>query len=680
MEKAEVKKPFTLTGIAGLPLHEQRLVIQDRVMPIITGVINNADGKPNVTDPFLHEQSVLNSIADKAESALADRIKIFGLPKDFPTEIWVALEKRRVKIHNSSIFLTRNVKDSNPKQNVVADAMVAALRIARNLLLTDIMDKQLGIANKHGLGDSFQPLMETVRFKTCGEPTIKIQGFSIVDFLRSKNFEMSQFLRSSVEATMARRKYSYDNILLENTDNPRVKAYPHTARQAIHNACEQFSILSVLAPEIFEEIKVPCHDDAEQEIVSKTRGVIEQALALRRNLLKTIFFPNSPDFPALSALLKEYLDQKDINIKIITLVRLGLNEPKNEIGAYRKAEILYERGEHTDLYAKLISVIEEFTRVYPQEADIFTIEETTKFLPESRVEGKGFPSFEDLKKISEQILKQSSGLKYEISPSGVDFHGVAVLKNIIVKFISKGDPTKIQFFLCEEKENFAIGINTKKEKIYWNSLKDPNAPKLQGIRNEAMLLVRSILLAVQAQVEAEYKKGQKSKAAIVNPTVLNSNGSKKDHRDIYVPRPKEAKPKPKKPLIPIPEVLLGKNANGGENEIAAENEVRHNINFPEKKNMNKLMKHVSPENQKKIIEAVNEYNETGVGILKMLDKTAMHNGKPIIELKYRKYRILMTSNGHRNGIDSDEKKQQLMIYKIIHSEDVTRSHANKYYI
>ena len=195
-----------------------------------------------------------------------------------------------------------------------------------------------------------------------------------------------------------------------------------------------------------------------------------------------------------------------------------------------------------------------------------------------------------------------------------------------------------------------------------------------------MLLVRSILLAVQAQVEAEYKKGQKSKAAIVNPTVLNSNGSKKDHRDIYVPRPKEAKPKPKKPLIPIPEVLLGKNANGGENEIAAENEVRHNINFPEKKNMNKLMKHVSPENQKKIIEAVNEYNETGVGILKMLDKTAMHNGKPIIELKYRKYRILMTSNGHRNGIDSDEKKQQLMIYKIIHSEDVTRSHANKYYI
>jgi len=594
---------------------------------------------------------------DIAEKAFNGQIHTSHLDENFPQKKWNYLEDRRLEIHNGGNLLIKAVKDSNPGKEEVKSAMIALLKTSRNLLLIDILDNEVSLAKKNNV--DCRPLAEIIKFRNCSEALMKIEGFSIADFLKGGNFKSSQYLKSVVEATTARGDDdSYSKILSENADSPTIKEYPTFAKQALHYACEQLAIFSVITPEIFDEVKVPYQDEGGKKIVSKAKEIIQQGMNIRRDLLKVISSPNSPDFPEMSKTLEGYLDQDDLYIRTHALLKLGLNDPEYEIWAYRMAKIMLSKNEqYHDFYAKLMHSIERFTEDYPREVTIFTSEKTLKFLSDSNLDEEKIPSLEDIRKINEQIFKESlnhRNLKYEISPNVVDFHGTEVLKKIQIEFVSQGDPTKVTVFLYGDHDSLAIGIDTKRNDVDWNSLDDPNEPKMKGMKNSAKLLTRSILLALKEKVIAEkIKHLQDIKGSMPEEPAIPTPKMPKRVRTFREKIKIDIQQKP----IGIEKIKLDLENNGNQNKTTEKNGVKRHVIVPED---TERPKNIDEEKWKIILQRVKRFNEDGIGDFKMIEKTK-HDPVPLYRLRLDKdYRLILIKSDQKNNGSQPYKLHQVL--------------------
>jgi len=630
-------------GKINTDLAEKPLVLPDQ---------NHSTTAPNVThevglaDLLSQEQKAINQAIDKIEDNFDKQVNTLTLAKNLPKEKWISLEKKRVEIHNGGNQIIRQVRDSNPDKEEMANAMVAFLKMAKNLMLIDVMENEMGLAKRSGIAEYYEPLSRALKFKTCNEAHIKIAGLSIKDFLKEGDFKPSGYLKSVVEATTARLDdQSYGKILSENSDNPMMKEYANTTKVTIHNACEQIALFSIITPAIFTEINVPYHSETGRQIISKAREITQQALRLREDLLEVISSPDSPDFPELSETLKGYLDQEDVYIRTQALLKFGLAEPRTEIWMYRMAtERRDSHDQHQDFYTGLMRSVEKFTKDYPHEVGIFTVEDVLKFMPGSESGERKIPSFEDLRVINEQILKGSSNhkdLKYEISPTGIGFRGTEVLKGVQAEFISKGDPTKVNIFFHGEKNTLAIGINTKKNEICWNSLDDQNDPKMQKIKNEMISLAHSSLLVLKEKV-IEERNRDLQRIAEETKTKQQIISTPKPPKREWIPREKPVeKIKPPKPMSVIEATLQNQTLP------VEKKKIREHLEFPKDIKFRDLMATIPHKDRKKVISKIKLFNENGSYKFKAI--SAKHEGKTIYELVMNGFRVLAVKKDSESG-------------------------------
>jgi len=93
---------------------------------------NHSTTAPNVThevglaDLLSQEQKAINQAIDKIEDNFDKQVNTLTLAKNLPKEKWISLEKKRVEIHNGGNQIIRQVRDSNPDKEEMANAMVAS--------------------------------------------------------------------------------------------------------------------------------------------------------------------------------------------------------------------------------------------------------------------------------------------------------------------------------------------------------------------------------------------------------------------------------------------------------------------------------------------------------------------------------------------------------------------------
>lgn len=602
---------------------------------------------------FSQEQRKINDDMANARDEFDGLLK---KTENFPGEKWNSLEDRRKEIYNAGINLVKKIKKIIPEENELFDCALITLKVAENLLITGTFEKQAEIASRFKLGDSYNKIGQALRFNACGELFIKIDKISLADIFRKKDFDSSQYLKSSITAALVngnRFREDFEVIFTENTVDPMAKSYPKTAKKTIYDACLQLSILSVMDAETFDFSKIPADNKMEKEMVLKAKKIVEEASSIRNDLLNTAFSPDSPDFPVLSKTLEKYLSENDPILRALSLARLDIHKIGIQVRAYRLAKSLAVENKNTRqslFYSKLVDSIKKFSKDSPQQMKFFTMEECDIFLNKNKLKDSPTPSFEDIREINGKILKlPSKYYRYEINSANINSCNSVNIKTISIKLLSA---TKVTVILRGEESDFEIRINTKKKEIDWQFFDVPEEPEMEEIKKGLMCLIYSSLLEVRKNTEEEYKKLQALKDPKTEPQITPVPKQKRE----WIPREKVVKNKPK-PMDVIETILQDKHLSEKGNEIKIQ------LRFPKGVKSVDLMETITEKGQKVILNKIRKLNIFGTSN-EFSAITATHKGKTVHRLRARNYRVLATKKDSKNENGANNGKRLFEIFKI----------------
>jgi hypothetical protein len=601
--------------------------------------------------PFAQEQTSIYQAKQDAIKKISSHFAAWGCG-DLPIDLWDNLEGKRVEIAKASNSILNKVVKSNPEDNVYAKCMIFLLKTAESSLIAENILRQENLAKKHGFLHAYQPLADILRYNTCQDIFIKMDGTSTADILNDKNSKTEDYYKASVQANLMSNQQAYDRILDENIkENPFLDEYKITTSQIIQNACKRLSILTILSPEVFNKIHVPDSTKAEQEVVSRAKDIVKKISSVRSKVISDVLFdPSSDGFPSLMKSMGTYLETNDADVQSIALVKAGFTNFSAEINGYRDAitNSSSENPEHAVFYAKLAESLRKHMVEVEKYYLLLAKDVPTYLLNEKAQEDKPDPSFDEIKKIAGQIFNRPLKPAYDVKPTDINFYGLKVPENIMAKPLEGQERGKIELLLTYKDSipNLLLVVDIRKkdmrEGVAWQFLEDKeNMGIINKMQKAALLSIISILHVVQNRVEIDHKE-QKMRM----PNLVPGTTSIKNHNEVYVPPAKIQKIPPPKPLTFVEKLLMDKNGSHEEKQV-----FKQSIIVSEKTD-NIFPKDMS----KKEIENLTQKMEKlpkGLGDVKMLEVTK-NDKVPLYRGKFdKRYRVIVrkatpeeTNNGH----------------------------------
>lgn len=653
----------------------------------------------------IDEGKIMNRYCEAIRNPQLLRAIEFLSPRD--KKSWNEMEIKLTNIVNAGQNLSNKIQKNGSEKdiNIISNCeILIILRTAEHLLTTKAHKSKHDFAKKHGFIDSYSLAENYGRLNSCMSAQIKIDEISIEDVFKAeevskksektgKRYEvktgdirLSQYLKFIIEASLSKEREDFKKhaeVIMK--DNSILSDCPVKAEQIINSCYSQIAVFSSLTPKSFNSASIPFFEKNEEDIVEVARGIVEQTYKMKERIAEVITSPNpeSQDFTELRDILTHYLDEKTEREKIIVLEKLGIDSIDAQINYYRQIQkILSTPLDNKTLvfYTKLANCIEEITEKRIN-ATVLTINDAPSFLRENiPPEIKSAPNLEDIKTSIKQFYGKHSRSVYKFNPQEIPMDFLKTPADIYVAFFKNNahDTLSINLIYNNNKDrsstlNFSIDLNIAGDEAFdWQFIETPNDPKMGNVKNAIFHSIPAILNKIQGEITTErYLQQSKCDSTVFQARDVTTKIPEAE----YIPREKSKTKKTARTLSPIEEELKKEKTDQPETKT----EIKGHIIFPNNKRLHKLMKGITPENQEEIFDAVREFNEKGTGgTLKMLDRSAMHEGKRIIELRISdKYRLLTTTlnspNNNNPGIHT------LIAYKAIKKEDVARKKNNKFY-
>lgn len=609
---------------------------------------------------YASEQDALIKSAKKLREGLTPFIKFTD---NRSIKQWNDLISRPDNLYKSMGAIANNLNSSTLKDTVIGGNIECVLRAATHLLSLESIQKLMNLAKKCNFYNySFQQYGDFINFGTTGDLFMKIDGVSLLDLFQKKDLSLSEYYDCMINAWIIKNQSNYDETFTKNSNN-FTNLYPNSSKQLIFESCGQIISTTDFTSQDFTShlAKLPSSDGLGKEIVAKAQDMIQSIDALDQELLDAIFDPNSSNFLQLKQRVELYLDNEDVNVKKLAIGRLGIKTIGNAVDGYRKAKKLSsEDNEHKAFYVRMTNSIKKFIfEDSPRKFNKFTCSDVPMFT--NNHEANDMPTLDMLRNIKMKINQKSSKTKYSLDPFSIEWQGLIQPVIAVVNF-NQDSPDKIDiaFYYKSDRDKdieLFFEVDTKKGKIEWDFLEDPEDPEMKNMKKALLLSTKSLLLEIQKQAEIEYLKKQPKEKINTSLPLRETKTTNSNH----MPQ----KTKKNHPTVSLDDRKLSEGKN----------EIKRRIAFSNNINEEKIMKHLPLENQIEIKKAIDDFNERGVGIFKPLTNNIKHGGKkPVYELKVRSFRVLVTMADSSNG----KGVANFLVYKIVQSEDVFQKKTKNY--
>lgn len=628
-------------------------------------------------DRYNQEKDTLSKIRRGLSGELISSLK-FSNKKD--ANEWDLLSNRIIQIDGASKGIEEAFNRTVIKGTIIGNDVTHLIAVARDLMTLETMEEQKKIAKRNDFyHKGFEPYEQPTIFDLCGNLNMKIGKLSILDIVRGKNVSPTEYYDCQINAFITRLCLVHDEVLSKN-ENTFSNLYPNKSRQFIQESTGQILGMADLSPEIADQIfsHIISKDDVTTDVINRIKDIVKQTDLLEQNVFNAILNPRSNFFPTLKILFEKYFNNDNPTIKVLALQKLGLRLKDRKIKGYRKAKKLAtENGENGQFYANLADAIRKISiEESPQELNILTHDDVVMFLNGDSTNSNA--SFEELRKLRMEIVPKLSKDEYVISPSEIEWHGLIEPTSVSFKF-NRDFQSKFKVTFHYENErgektelDFDIDTKSNKESIDWDFLESPDASEMQGMKNAAMLSVRSALFAVLEQIESEHKERQKAKSTVIVPQSEEAPTKKHEQRDVYVPREKEEKLKQQK---------LSFVERISQEEISPTRSGIKSYIDNEDPNFEKLIEDLPDLIQNQIRKGVLELKSGIVNKFKALSPMK-YNGKPVYGLTVGDYRVLaIEANLNDNGLNgSGEKLRRFLPIQVQNRKDIFKKKNKRNYL
>jgi len=534
---------------------------------------------------------------------------------------WIELTDSANGITAIALSLLEKLKDHPEIKTINGQHLAFLISAAGTYLLHNNVERQKSLAEKSNFSHLYNPLAESAQFIISGTYSCKINGVSVKDVMVNPNLSPSSFYKFAVESQLIRMNRTHTKVLQEN-QTPLASVYPNIAKSHIEDATGCVMALTNTDPERFESLAshfLSHPSNAENQIITAARNMVKRTDRLNQKLISTIFNPNSSEFLPLKETVEDYLDQEDLGLKTTALVRLvGLHDYENIAKAYRKAKELAEQNnQNSPFYNLLQSSIRQYIEDVPQELGVLTKDDLPMFIDlDKTIKDESVPTLGDLRNITVPILNRAPYKGYLFDESDIeefDLKSIVSPNSIGVAF-PKGHPNIFNIYFHyknQQGESTTLELNFNARKNIFDLkpfIETTDDPEMAELRKAALIASRSVLSQIQRHVDVEFQERQRAKAARATPIPQPTT---KKPKEPYIPREKEEKFVPEKPLTAFQEALQT-------TILPTREEVKNQVLVPAEEETKDLIRSLSPEDQQIVLDGIIKYNETGTGKFKML--------------------------------------------------------------
>lgn len=557
------------------------------------------------------------------------------------------------------------VGESSPR-NTRGKITIGELR-AQRLLITgsylcalDSLRKMRTLAKGKRYELKFTPFLDLLEYRYAGPINIHIEGVSLRDLMDEKReLTPAQIYELIIGSDMLKRNKEHNKAQKENSENLQ-GMYPNFTKLQIELATSDVLAAIDIPKDTLSSYAVT-KDDTQKESIEWSKRLIGRITSLHESIYKTLLNPESPNFLSMKGILENHLNKSWIE-KMMAIYFLGLKSNSKIYELYRKSRSFSLEGNNSNFYKLLGKNILEYVDGLSRKG-ILTKDDNIMILENENKEAKTTPMIENIRNIANGIFQKSSNVTYPIDTEKVNWGDLVKPTTCIVNFPQKNPRSITVNFHYENEEgeelDLKVSFDTKREQIDWSFIESPDDPEMKEMKNAVMFATKQILLEIQKQAEKEWQEKQISK----NPTNGKSITSpKNEHATGYVPKEKEEKPEPQPVLTPIREVLESNIS------LPQQEEVRRHIILPLQEELDVMISSISSENQKMILNKLEEFNKEGKRRLKSL-RPLQYKGKPVFELRSGDFRILVTEASNGNG-EKNGNAHNFEIYKIENRREV----------
>lgn len=523
-------------------------------------------------------------------------------------------------------------------------------------LIHDLIDRQLGYAQRRGFDSVFEPYVRLFEFSLVQNTHfIRINGVSLRELLiedphsHSSTAAAYQFI---VEATLVRQRRSHEAVRKANKD-PLLQDYPNVARSSIESVTGQIMALANFSPEAAGRYSFTQNQALFGEIARYAERAHRKIYDIRQNFYRTLLQPSSPEFASVKTVLESYFKMGK-RIRVLALSAAGLDETVHVYELFRKSHEYAQNGPENPFFSLLEESVGELAEEVPTCEQILTLDDIDDIFDEDNpsvsINAKT-PTIDSLGKIVSSVFGRSAQREYEIQPQAINWDKFIPPHNSVIKF-DQNRPQRFSILLNYESASgeireLKLSFDTKKGIFNWNIINAPTDSRLAVPHKSAFRVAESILSQIQAQAEKQYQEKMLQRRGVTEKPMVAEKKPKERFRDEAYDIRKQMRTERQT------QANIEERTSILDTSFIEEEGVKKKIIVPEKEILENLLKSLSSVDREIIIRGLERFNRDGVGWFKK-DKGIGKAGVPLFQLRInctvpKGARVLVTPALSSNG-------------------------------
>lgn len=572
------------------------------------------EADPEQLDYYNNVQKEHDKLQVEVRSAIGS-ISNIACPAN--TKRWHRLESKVAEMITFwSGFRKIEYDDAQVKNNSTlrGGMRIVAGLLGSSLIVNNILNEEIQIAENDGFNYSFKPVAELTRFAYAREFCINIDGISLGDFptfQRTKHPAVPyfQYLLKGLYGRTDTNQY----ISEQNHQFPMDK-YPTLAKRAINIL--SYRLLSLMGLKGIEMAQFARKDRNTffAEVMTASDRLSSSVQEVRKEAYQILLDPKHAEFAELKDLLMKYVNNSDWKKAFIALIVLGVDDDKSTLNLYRHAVKFAAEGTETKFYSLIADSVRMLVDKAASARHMLDTDDIPAILTENHGQepDKIYPSIASLSQSAVEIFGRSSQRQYEVDVQNVGWDGLLMPESAIIAF-AQGRPQIITLNLSfsnklGETTELRVGFDTRNNSMNWNALPDPMNLEIYPDNEDAEALKRSVLFAADSILKSISSDLQKQ-----------GSGNGKPSADLPIKLKEKSKPR-ERYVDPVYELRKqvkkenreARNGNSIEmdlGEMITEKAVRNVVRMPGEE----MFRHISSADRKIVEDAVNSYNENGIG-------------------------------------------------------------------